>query len=433
MPTPESNKSRYVIPDDTSPSGIRCVTVPVPDDPQWIAQFLGAIWRLSLQTHYERDEAKSGTIVAARWRQVWNEVQMALCGCGAGGDIIRINTVNNFRFNIQNVFNVSGLDGVAPDRPDDKWDADTGDAGDEVQQRQNALCLAVLDYVHTIAEDSWRRAVGMSILDVATTFPITFLASPINGLIYWGALALLTKARIDALNSQSVRETIACCLKEALEGIVISEASFNTALNGCGFAGGSDEELAREIIVESMQDQTNWLLFVRSLGAYFNAAGAGAADCPCDGFTHTFDFTAENDGWTDRAEDSRPYGTYSPGVGWISEYAGAAEALPDDERLYVQKKGWSSRTIIKVQMFFDTTGVQGGSGRDSGFNLLLGGVFQSGQAFGNFDVPGSFFVEWVGSEAIDEIESWMVGDASGDNSQFVLTKCVVVGLGSDPF
>jgi len=80
MPTPQGKFSRYKIPDDLAPLGICNILVPVPNDTEYVAQFLGSLWRMSLQTHYERDSGHSGAIVAAIWREVWVSVQNALTG-----------------------------------------------------------------------------------------------------------------------------------------------------------------------------------------------------------------------------------------------------------------------------------------------------------------------------------------------------------------
>ncbi|KKL71035.1 hypothetical protein LCGC14_2098970, partial [marine sediment metagenome] len=153
MPKPGSNFSRYVIPDDLDPESICCVSVPVPDDPQWRAMFLGALWRLSLQTHWERDDNQSAKIVAARWREIFHEVSNNMGTCTPSDAIIRRTINADFRLALNVEFTANGLDGIAPDRPDTFFDQDTGDAGDDVQRRSNALCNACIDFVNTIADD----------------------------------------------------------------------------------------------------------------------------------------------------------------------------------------------------------------------------------------------------------------------------------------
>jgi len=96
MPSPGSKFSRYVIPNDLNPAGTCYVLVPVPDDVEYKAQFLGALWRLSLQTHYERDSNKSGKTVAAIWRSVWTQVNAVFGGTCVNFIIdIRVNPANS--------------------------------------------------------------------------------------------------------------------------------------------------------------------------------------------------------------------------------------------------------------------------------------------------------------------------------------------------
>lgn len=433
MPTDRSRLSRYVIPDDLDPDGICCVTVPVPDNPQWRAQFLGALWRLTLQTHYERDANKSGKVVAARWRQVYSEVRDSMGICTPSDTIIRRTVTATLRLSQLVEFTANGLDGIAPDRPDTFFDEDTGDTGDEVQQRTNALCNACIDFVNTIADDAVdvARTAGLTI--VPALIPITFAISPIGGAIFTGALSVLSLIAQAAFNDKEIRRKVACCMFDNLEGKAITEANFAASLTGCGFGALSDEEIIREILESGVNDRGDYLAFVSVLGSFFGAVGDAQLDCACGVWEHTFDFELENDGWTDRAEESRPYGNYVASQGWTSEFAGPPELPGNDERLYIQKKSFPSRTILKYQVFYDTTGTQGGSLRATGVNLKLGGVTQATEGYGVFSTPSTFVTTWEGSESVDELEQFLAGDSSSDNSQAVITKVIVSGEGTDPF
>lgn len=432
-PTAGSQLSRYVIPDELAPPGVCCVSVPVPDNPQWRALFLGALWRLTLQTHYERDTAKNGKVVAARWRQVYSEVRDSMGICTPSDTIIRSTINADFRLALNVEFTANGLDGIAPDRPDTFFDEDAGDTGAEVTQRTNALCNACIDFVNTIADDAANVALTAGLTVIPTLTPIVFAIAPIAGAILISGLALLTLAARLALNDEETRRKVACCMFDNLEGLAITEANFNASLTGCGFGALSQEEIVREIIEGGVNDRGDYLAFVSVLGSFFAAVGDTQIDCQCGLWTHTFDFEAENDGWTDRAEDTRPYGIYNAGIGWVSEFAGASESLENDERLYIQKKSFPSRTIIQIQIFYTTTGVAGGSSADSVIGLKLAGVLQEDEHFGNYSVPDTFVIQWDGSESCDEIEQSMTGDSSSDNSESIITKIVVTGEGTDPF
>ncbi len=297
MPHERSQLSRYVIPNDTSPEGICCVTVPVPDDPQYRAQFLGAIWRLSLQTHYERDEAHSGQIVAAIWRQVYEEVRDGMGACAQQETGIRVTVTTSFRLQLMIEFTANGLDGIAPDRPDTFWDEDSGDAGDEIVQRENALCNACLDYVNTVADDLSQKILTAGLTGIPLITPIILSVAPVVGAIFIGALSILTELTIEAVNDEEIRRVVACCMYNNLKGVAITEANFNASLTGCGFAALSDEEIVRDMLEAGVNDRANYLAFVNVLGSHFGLVGHEVIDCNCgicDQYVESFDTGLED-------------------------------------------------------------------------------------------------------------------------------------------
>ena len=162
MPAP-GNKSQYLIPANLAPDGICCIQVPVPDDVEWRAQFLGALWRLSLQTNYERDAAHSGKVVAARWREVWTEVNaMGCCNDNPANLQLQISAwqINNFQTALAwTQIWIEGTQTISVDYREipDTYSTDAGDVGDEILQRQIALCIAAQGFLHEIMNymESW--------------------------------------------------------------------------------------------------------------------------------------------------------------------------------------------------------------------------------------------------------------------------------------
>jgi len=297
MPHERSQLSRYVIPDDTSPDGVCCVTVPVPDDPQYRALFLGAIWRLSLQTHYERDAAHSGQIVAAVWRDVYEQVRDSMGQCSQAETFISVTVTTNFRMQLMIEFTANGLDGIAPDRPDTFWDEDSGDVGDEIVQRENALCNACMDYVNTIADDLAKKILAAGITGIPAITPVAMAIAPVAGAIFIGALSILTELTIDAVNDPEIRRMVACCMYDNLKGIVISEANFNASMTGCGFPALSDEEIVRDMLEAGVNDRANYLAFVNVLGSHFGLVGVEIIDCNCgicDAYAESFNTGLED-------------------------------------------------------------------------------------------------------------------------------------------
>jgi hypothetical protein len=70
-PSLRSNKNKWSLPAVIEPEGTVCISVPVPNDPEWIAKFYGALYTLSQQIWWDRDETHAAQIVAARWQQVY--------------------------------------------------------------------------------------------------------------------------------------------------------------------------------------------------------------------------------------------------------------------------------------------------------------------------------------------------------------------------
>jgi len=433
-PTAGSNFARYVLPDNTDPDGVCCVSVPVPDDPQWRAAFHGALWRLSLQTNWQRDDNKLAKVVAARWREVWSEVGAGMGTCTPSDAVMRRAIQADFRLALSVEFTANGLDGIAPERPDTFFDEDSADAGDEIQQRSNALCLACQDFVNSVADDaiSVARTAGLTV--IPTLAPIVFGIAPIPGAIFIGAIASLSLIAQLAFSDEEIRQAVACCMYENLQGLAITEANFAASLTGCGFAALSDEEIVREILESGVNDRADYLAFVSVLGSFFASVGSAEIDCVCGTWEHTFDFEVSDGGWENRAEDNRPHGVYSAGVGWVSVYAGEDGTPPADaERLYIQIEGVPQRTVLRIEAQWLTTGGAAGDST-AGVAMNVADVRQDIVTEVPFDGDASpYILVWTGEESFDEIETTLVSRSDDGAEVYILKKVIVTGRGTDPF
>ncbi len=312
MPTRESDFSRYKIPADLAPVGVCCVCVPVPDDVEYKAQFLGALWRMSLQTHYRRDAAHSGAVVAAIWRDVWTEVTADMSCCG---DTLAKNNENNYNLYINTklvmlqlyqMYVAASLDvSVAfPDVPDD-YDADPGDSPGEANQRDLALCIACKSWVDSTLN------MGMSFLEraVVDVLPIAVgvVAIPIIPFpvsVFIGVLAAAyTSVGYLQMANEDYRDYLACGMYEALKGEqTATRVGFDAAFDNLPVrpppAQTGAEDIARDIIEKWLRavvnDLENWLGFVSNLGAAMSAARELAGeDCGCyECATEIYDFEA---------------------------------------------------------------------------------------------------------------------------------------------
>ncbi len=310
MPTAGSNKSRYKIPDDLAPSGVCCITVPVPDDPEWVAMFMGAIWRLSLQTHYEREPTQSGKVAAAVWRGIWEDIQVNSC-CGQSATILTINNTINvqnaqYMYAINLAFIAASLDiqVLWPETPAD-YDTEPTDTGDEVPRRHRALCIAVDSMVNTFCnrgllwmESQTEEVAGLIAAGVALPFvPWYGVLGAIAGI---GLLAGYVAAQ---LAEPSYRDYLTCGIFDALLGESTGSMSafFQSADNLPARPPPpqtAPESLARDIIeiwIRSQLNNTeNYLAFIDTLNTAFTVAISLAdEDCGCielcDNYTDGFE------------------------------------------------------------------------------------------------------------------------------------------------
>lgn len=70
--------AQYVLPSVVNPASRKCYTILVPDEPQHIAAFNGAILSLASAYNWADDPDHTAKDVALVWREVWE--QMAACG-----------------------------------------------------------------------------------------------------------------------------------------------------------------------------------------------------------------------------------------------------------------------------------------------------------------------------------------------------------------
>lgn len=452
MPKSRSNFSRYKIPDNLDPSGICCVCVPVPDDREWIAQFMGAIWRMSLQTHYERDTAHNAITVAAKWREIWSEVNAMRC-CDGAADTFNQVAIDNVQIQIflQTlnqvwVDNAYNIDLAFPETPD-LFDSDPGDAGPAIAQRNRALCLAVESWVDELLNRGITLAekVGQELaVGAVTGFVVPFV--PVYIVIAgFVASAFVLAELVNELARSSYRSYLACAMYDALKGKDTNSpsdfaASWDTLPARPPPPESLPQDLARDAIEawgrSQINNTDNYLGFILSLNRAMSVASSLTDDdCGCiAGWTHVFDFEIDEQGWETRVDDDRDHGFYSPGVGWVSEFELQGGVTPPRaERLYIQITDFSARTVTSVVAEWL---VDDGSfaGRNAVISLKLADAFVDSETLVAWPQPGTFTVTWVGSEFIDEIETLCVdGLPALVDRLYILKKVTVTGEGIDPF
>lgn len=154
---------------------------------------------------------------------------------------------------------------------------------------------------------------------------------------------------------------------------------------------------------------------------------------PCVGWSHTFDFTISDQGWTNDVIGGFPFGVYDPGVGWKSVWGAVGPS--SDERLAMRLTGFTSPVAINsIRVIYILTGSCGPL--SSHFMQALGGV--GSVVVGSSPLPcalGSLDETGVGAMTTPtDIVSGMNGDAGFDGgAEFTLTSVTLTGTGTDPF
>jgi hypothetical protein len=153
--------------------------------------------------------------------------------------------------------------------------------------------------------------------------------------------------------------------------------------------------------------------------------------CDTSIFVHEFDFeTGDEQGWTDDAAESRPFGIFVGGVGWTSEWGVVGFG---DERLYLRRE-FDERLITQVDFYYTVT-ANCGSGAETVGRTLLDPTEKSVDTRPYTGECPSSFIQTLdaGDFAADLIRTSAVGDALEDTHDLTITKIIVTGLGPDPF
>lgn len=67
------------IPTNMTVTGSKCVQFSLPDDPDWLAMFWGALYQLTAWNSYDRDNVQSGAYCAEIWRSIISDARASEC------------------------------------------------------------------------------------------------------------------------------------------------------------------------------------------------------------------------------------------------------------------------------------------------------------------------------------------------------------------
>lgn len=217
---------------------------------------------------------------------------------------------------LNNLWDGVNPDSVNPDTPNDYY------SGDGSVDRENALCTACKIYVYSYVT-KWSETATIA-LGVALVVSILSGITVVGGIIsiaILGSLVYMTQDYLDAIQNTDALDRVACCMLDALNGTAITMANFETCLDACAFAGGTDEYLITELVMSDLDKLDNWLSFINQIGNSYPLAQIGVYDCPCtEDWESIVDFTVDDYGFVFQTTSGNPVGSWSNGVGLICEY-----------------------------------------------------------------------------------------------------------------
>lgn len=171
--------------------------------------------------------------------------------------------------------------------------------GDASPNRQYALCRTINRLIQSAFNDA-AMAMGAA-SDVITTIGRIFpSAQPISGMLSIAAHVLGdVHLRQLAQECDAIR-SVACCLRESLEGQNTTIDNLQGALGGCGFDFGTPEAEISAMVNNILQNRDNARAFIAVMNEDYESAGLGGGasaqdcDCECD-CTGMFEIVATND------------------------------------------------------------------------------------------------------------------------------------------
>jgi hypothetical protein len=172
---------------------------------------------------------------------------------------------------------------------------DFGSTGD----RYSALCAGLTAFVYTFARnqaDSVRAGQVGGLLAVALVAALLIpglnffflVGASIAVVLGLGTIGVTTETAIAALTDQTALNNVVCCMRDNLKDLAVTEANWLTALGGCGFDGGSNEQIVADFLGATLA--SNYLTILNILGQAYTGVvdGVPLPDCPCEITTNCF-------------------------------------------------------------------------------------------------------------------------------------------------
>lgn len=286
-----------------------CVRMMIPDEPQYRRDFFGHMWLLGKWWSWEHGTPGDTRAKTAGeyWRDLlFDHLVIEECPVDCCDDILAAIAALKTAFLDQSALNLNAqltagdlesqrlrdelaemYDGdptsINPNAPT----TDFGATGD----RYDALCAGLTAFVYGFARV---QAEHVRLAEIGSLVALGLIAALlIPGLGFFlvvGAsiavslgsaiVGVTTETAIAALTDQVALGNVICCMRDALKDQAVSEANWLTALSGCGFAGGSHEQIISDFIAPTLA--ANYLTILNILGQAYTGVidGEQLPECP---------------------------------------------------------------------------------------------------------------------------------------------------------
>lgn len=306
-PNKRRNKNKWGLPQNLNPEGTTPLCVNVPDDPQWIAKFYGAIFNLSIERNWDWNETEDRIGVSARWLEVYQDLLNGGCddimncdellACLNGTNTMRRMNPTTGRVEVSND---GGATWSVDETHDPRFSAPRVEMAAGDCAVVNNIVGAIQYYVERQVLDI---AAGAGAVGVAATaggfLSLLFSITPwsVVGIALAAALAGFTSAAIEAAMTLEVWNRLLCNIYCALDGAdEITTSHFDAILTRLG----TDETGIAYTVLWHTINSMGPVGLQNSVQLGLDGGFSDCDGCDCDpNFCYVFDFSgSQQHSWT---------------------------------------------------------------------------------------------------------------------------------------
>jgi len=327
-----------------------CVTLKIPDAPQYRQDFIGHIWELGKWWNWEHSGVPGdtrATQAAQYWRDlIYDHMVIGDCPVDCCDDILAAIAALQLQADTQGKLQVTRdvtqqqitsqqlrdkyaeeYDGsptsINPNAPT----TDFGSTGD----RFDALCAALMAFVYQFARGQVQAVVagdvgafallaGAAILLIPGLNIFYAIGASIALLVGGGLVGVTTAAAIEALTDTAALNNVVCFLRDTLKSQAVTEAHWSSVLDSYPFSVGSHEAIICDFIKPTLA--SNYFTILDMLGQAYEGTinGEPLPECPCtpEPIEVCYNFVPSKDGWESIVTPGG-FAWYYAGQGWGPE------------------------------------------------------------------------------------------------------------------